>query len=149
MHCTLAPRLTALPLESGPLCLLLAFQVSCLQSKLKDTPGTCYGYLGTCALSSPTPRAHLGSHSLTPHSIKTSQQRPEFHCRTWLRGSRWLDWLLSPSSPSVLPLCFLSGGGPQVFDDDDDHELSTLPWFWSDSVQQVLMMIVMLKMNGN
>ena len=29
VHCTLAPRLTALPLESGPLCLLLAFQVSC------------------------------------------------------------------------------------------------------------------------
>ena len=100
-------------------------------------------------LSSPNSRAHLGSHSLTPHSIKTSQQRPEFHCRTWSRGSRWLDWLLSPSSLSALPLCFLSGGGPQVFDDDDDHELSTLPWFWSDSVQQVLMMIVMLKMNGN
>ena len=138
LHClwSLGPSASSLPSRCP---------VSNPNSRAHLVPGTCY----TCALSSPTPRAHLGSHSLTPHSIKTSQQRPEFHCRTWLRGSRWLDWLLSPSSPSVLPLCFLSGGGPQVFDDDDDHELSTLPWFWSDSVLQVLMMIVMLKMNGN
>ena len=158
MHCTLAPRLTALPLESGPLCLLLAFQVSChiqTQDLVYDKfPIVPIGFVPQKSvnltakldwlLSYPNSRAHLGSHSLTPHSIKTSQQRPEFHCRTWLRGSRWLDWLLSPSSLSALPLCFLSGGGPQVFDDDDDHELSSLLWFWSDSVQQVLMM----KMNG-
>ena len=107
LHClwSLGPSASSLP----PRCPVI--------SKPKRPPGTWYGY--------------LGSHSLTPHSIKTSQQRPEFHCRTWLQGSRWLDWLSSPSSPSALPLCFLSGGGPQVFDDDDDHELSSLPWFCS------------------